>query len=68
MSNLPEVFPGFSSHKIETDGARIFARAGGSGPPLLLLHGYPQSHACWHKVAPVLARYPADAHVPELRA
>jgi haloacetate dehalogenase len=66
MSNLPEVFPGFSSHKIETDGARIFARAGGSGPPLLLLHGYPQSHACWHKVAPALAR-DFTLVVPDLR-
>lgn len=66
MSSLPELFPGFSSHKIETEGARIFARTGGSGPPLLLLHGYPQSHVCWHKVAPVLARH-FTLVIPDLR-
>ena len=32
----------------------IFLRAGGSGPPLLLLHGYPESHVMWHRVAPAL--------------
>ncbi len=36
---------------------RLFCRIGGSGPPLLLLHGYPQSHVCWHKVAPPLAEH-----------
>jgi haloacetate dehalogenase len=35
----------------------IYARTGGSGPPLLLLHGYPQTHVMWHRVAPELARY-----------
>jgi len=38
------------------DGVSINAVVGGSGPPLLLLHGYPQTHVMWHKVAPVLAR------------
>jgi haloacetate dehalogenase len=37
------------------DGVEINAVIGGSGPPLLLLHGYPQTHAMWHKVAPALA-------------
>ena len=32
-------------------------RTGGTGPPLLLLHGYPQTHVCWHKIAPELARH-----------
>ncbi|MFM7003129.1 MAG: alpha/beta fold hydrolase, partial [Limnohabitans sp.] len=32
------------------------ARTGGSGPPLLLLHGHPQTHAIWHRVAPELAK------------
>lgn len=36
--------------------AEIYYRQGGSGPPLLCLHGYPQTHYCWHRVAPALAR------------
>lgn len=50
------MFDGFDTHEIEiTPGQRIFARVGGKGPAVLLLHGYPQTHACWHKVAPQLA-------------
>ena len=37
------------------DDVRIHARVGGAGPPLLLLHGYPQTHVMWHQVAPALA-------------
>jgi haloacetate dehalogenase len=48
-------FHGFSSHWIDTDGGRIFARSGGEGPPLALLHGFPQNHLMWAKVAPALA-------------
>src|SRR5690242_3474520 len=48
---------GFGSTSIETlDGTRIHTRIAGSGPPLLMLHGYPQTHACWHKLAPELAK------------
>ena len=50
------LFPGFSRRSIRTEGAVINTVLGGSGPPLLLLHGYPQTHAMWHKVAPALAR------------
>lgn len=50
------MFDGFQTHDVETADAVIHARIGGSGPPLLLLHGYPQTHAMWHRVAPVLAR------------
>lgn len=57
MSDLPELFPGFASRTIKTDGAEIFARVGGNGPPLLLLHGYPQTHVIWHKVAGELAQH-----------
>jgi haloacetate dehalogenase len=57
MSELPDLYPGFASHRIKTAGAEIFLRTGGSGPPLLLLHGYPQTHVIWHKVAPELARH-----------
>ncbi|MCP5373451.1 MAG: alpha/beta hydrolase [Hyphomicrobiales bacterium] len=49
------MFEGFAELQVKTDGATIFARVGGDGPPLLLLHGYPQTHAMWHKVAPALA-------------
>ena len=50
------LFPGFSQRKIRTSGASINLVVGGEGPPVLLLHGYPQTHAMWHKVAPQLAR------------
>ncbi len=48
-------FAGFSAHEIALGEATIFARVGGAGPPLLLLHGYPQSHLMWARVAPALA-------------
>lgn len=51
-----DLFPGFASHWIDTNAGRIFARSGGSGPPLVLLHGFPQTHAMWHRIAPTLAR------------
>jgi haloacetate dehalogenase len=50
------LFPGFARRKIRTSGATINLIAGGKGPPVLLLHGYPETHAMWHKVAPQLAR------------
>jgi haloacetate dehalogenase len=49
------LFPGFEKRRIATSGAEINLVLGGSGPPLLLLHGYPQTHAMWHRVAPRLA-------------
>jgi haloacetate dehalogenase len=50
------VFDGFESAEIETAETTIFARWAGSGPPVLLLHGFPQTHLMWHAVAPRLAR------------
>ncbi len=50
-----EIMPGFTLTDIDTTGARIRLRHGGSGPPLLLLHGNPLTHVAWHKVAPRLA-------------
>jgi haloacetate dehalogenase len=50
------LFDGFTLSLIETDEATICVRHGGSGPPLLLLHGHPQTHVMWHKIAPLLAR------------
>ena len=50
------LFPGFESHRVRTSGAEINCVMAGQGEPLLLLHGYPQTHACWHQIAPALAR------------
>ena len=47
---------GFTRTDIATSGARIRLAYGGSGPPLLLMHGNPFTHLDWHKVAPGLAR------------
>jgi haloacetate dehalogenase len=58
MSTTPDLYPGLAERRVTTaPGVQIFARVGGSGPPLLLLHGYPETHVCWHKVAPELARH-----------
>ena len=54
--DLADLFPGFAAHRIDTSIGEIFARSGGNGPPLLLLHGYTQTHVMWHRLAPVLAR------------
>ena len=64
--SLPDLYPGFATHRIATTGAQIHLRTGGTGPPLLLVHGYPQTHVCWHKVAPVLARQ-FTLVIPDLR-
>lgn len=55
-SAQPALFPGFEARKIQTSGATINVLRGGSGPPLLLIHGYPQTHVEWHKIAPRLAQ------------
>ena len=49
------MFEGFDQRDIATTATSIRVRIGGAGPPLLLLHGYPQTHAMWHRVAPALA-------------
>jgi haloacetate dehalogenase len=53
---MTQLFPNFESFLIEVNGVRIMARKGGSGRPLLLLHGHPQTHAIWHRVAQQLAK------------
>ncbi len=63
---MPEFFPGFETRRFQTRGAEIFARIGGDGPPLFLLHGYPQTHVMWHQVAPALARH-FRLIIPDLR-
>ena len=50
------MFEGFSRTLLATPEATICVRHGGSGPPLLLLHGHPQTHVMWHLTAPALAR------------
>ena len=57
MSDLADLFPGFESHWIPASEGKIFARSGGSGEPLVLIHGFPQTHVMWHRVAPALARH-----------
>jgi haloacetate dehalogenase len=58
-------FPGFVQTEVRTSGATIPVFHKGDGPPLLLLHGFPESHVTWHKVAPKLAgsaRYGDSSH------
>lgn len=51
------LFPDFENHTFDVNGVQIAGHVGGSGPPLLLLHGHPQTHALWHKVAPELMKH-----------
>jgi len=55
-SPTASLFDGFKNEKVQTTGATINVVTGGQGPPLLLLHGHPQTHAEWHKIAPALGR------------
>jgi haloacetate dehalogenase len=64
--NSSPMFPGFKASKVETTGATIHVISGGQGPPVLLLHGYPQTHVIWHKVAPRLAAE-FSLVIPDLR-
>ncbi|MBE9067339.1 alpha/beta hydrolase [Leptolyngbya cf. ectocarpi LEGE 11479] len=51
------MFSNFQTHTIQTADTHIHTLIGGSGPPLLLLHGYPQTHVMWHLIAPRLAQH-----------
>ncbi|MGN9778404.1 alpha/beta fold hydrolase [Micromonospora sp. H33] len=60
------MFDGFTLEEIDVGEVRLRVRHGGSGPPVVLLHGHPRTHATWHRVAPRLA----DRHTvicPDLR-
>jgi haloacetate dehalogenase len=57
MTDLADLYPGFESRWIGTSIGRMFARSRGSGPPLLLLHGYAQTNVMWHRVVPALAEH-----------
>ncbi|MEV6013278.1 alpha/beta hydrolase [Streptomyces sp. NPDC051976] len=60
------MFQGFESRWVRTSDAEIAVWHAGSGPPVLLLHGYPQTHVMWHLVAPLLADH-FTVIVPDLR-
>ena len=62
----PELFPGFERFDLPGEGATIHGVIGGSGPPLLLVHGNPLTHVSWHKIAPSLARH-YTVLIPDLR-
>src|SRR5438094_9164733 len=63
---MADFFPGFERRRVATSGAEINLVTGGSGPPLLLLHGYPQTHLLWRKIAPRLAEQ-FTLVIPDLR-
>ena len=54
------MFEGFTTHRIDHNGVAIHAVVGGDGPPLLLLHGHPQTHVIWHKVCLLYTSDAAD--------
>lgn len=57
---------GFTQSRIATNGTTLSVHRGGAGPAMILLHGYPQTHMAWHRVAPALARH-FDVIIPDLR-
>jgi haloacetate dehalogenase len=62
------MFEGFTDQRVEVaDGVKLRVRMAGSGPPVLLLHGYPQTHVCWHKLAPSLVNAGFTVVVCDLR-
>ena len=60
------MFEGFEMRKVAAAGADIHMRIGGDGPPLLLLHGFPQTGAMWATIAPALAQR-FRLFVPDMR-
>ena len=58
--------PGFAQSRIATNGTTLSVHRGGAGPAMILLHGYPQTHMAWHRVAPALARH-FEVIIPDLR-
>jgi haloacetate dehalogenase len=61
-------FAGFEERRVDgADGVRLRVRAGGEGPPVVLLHGHPRTHTTWHRVAPLLAAAGHTVVCPDLR-
>ena len=56
QAQTQDLLAGFQTRRVSTSGATIHVRTAGSGPPLLLLHGFPQTSVMWHKIAPDLAK------------
>jgi haloacetate dehalogenase len=56
IASAAMIFDAFDTVTIQTSRTSVFARWGGSGPPVLLLHGFPETHLMWRAVAPLLAR------------
>ena len=59
-------FEAFETRRITVDGVTLFLRTGGAGPPLILLHGFPQTHRAWHRVAAELSLH-FQVVIPDLR-
>ncbi len=53
---IEQLFPGFEMREVETNDVCFAVMTGGKGLPVLLLHGYPETMAAWHRIAPKLAR------------
>src|SRR5216110_2703498 len=51
------MFNGFETSMVDAGETTIFVRRKGNGPPLLLLHGFPETHLMWHRIAPALAEH-----------
>lgn len=62
-----DFFAGFATDRIRTAESEILVRHGGSGPPLVLLHGHPRTSATWHRVAPLLVDRGFTVICPDLR-
>lgn len=62
-----DLFAGFDERRIDVEGVTLYVRTAGDGFPLLLLHGYPQSHLCWRFVAPALVAAGYSVIAPDLR-
>lgn len=67
MDVYSELLPGFRHQRVATGATILHVATGGVGPPVLLLHGHPQTHLTWHKVAPTLVQAGYSVIAPDLR-
>ena len=58
----PHAIAGFRTHLLESDGTPILVHEGGTGPAVLLLHGFPETGLMWHALAPLLADLDWELH------